>query len=574
MKRCPQCNRVEPEDTLAFCRADGTALVSDSSPPDREAGATRLGSAPVATEIETSILPHTTDSAVKRATAPTTVLPTQSAPSATGKLIKRWYQQRLVIALASLIIIAVVIGGYLYVSRKNSTSIGSIAVLPFVNASGNADNEYLSDGVSESVIDRLSQLPQLKVIARSSSFRYRGQNLNLQEIANTLGVDAIVTGRVVQRDDSYLIRVDVTDVRENKQLWGENFTRKISDVQALQTDISREIAENLRLRLSGTQQQQLVKQQTTNPQAYELVLKGIFYREKGGAENLKKSIECFQQATAIDPNYALAYAGLADSYRFAGGDPKRDAAEREAAVHKALELDDNLGEAHFTMGMYKRDLWQWQEAEREFKRAIEINPGYAHAHSGYSGLLSLLGRHDEAIAEDKRATELDPVGGIINTVVGRTLHFARRYDEAIVHLKQTIELNQNSPFAHLRLGDVYVTKGVYREAINEYRLAIKLGDAGSEVQIRLGAAYARTGDHESARAILKGLQANQKYVPLAQLAVLYAALDEREQAFASLEKAYAEHSPSVQFLKVDPVFDPLRSDPRFQDLLVRMGLPT
>jgi serine/threonine protein kinase/tetratricopeptide (TPR) repeat protein len=483
-------------------------------------------------------------------------------------------QHKFAVAVVLFVVVAAAVGvaGYLYLPGKAKAAIQSIAVLPFENGSGKTDLDYLSDGVSESIIDRLSQLPQLKVIARSSSFRYRGQNLNLKEISDALQVQAIVTGRVVQRGDSYQIRIEMIDTRENQNLWSETFNRNASDIQSVQTDISRLIAENLRLRLSGTQTQQLATQ-PTNPEAYELVLKGRFYSNKGGTENQKRAIECFQQAIAVDPNCALAYAGLADAYRFLGGDPKERLPKRETAVRRALELDENLAEAHFSMGQYQRDLWQWQEAELEYKRAMQLNPNYSHAHSGLSGLLSLLGRHDEAIAEDRRARELDPVGVIVNTVVGRTLHYARRYDEAIEHLKRTIDLDQTSPTAHISLGDVYVTKGLYREAVAEYHTAIKLGDASNEVQIRLGAAYAKMGERERALDILKGLQTSDRYVSAGQLAILYAALGEREQAFASLERAYTEHSPSLQFLKVDPAFDSLRPDQRFADLVRRVGLP-
>jgi TolB-like protein/predicted Zn-dependent protease len=474
------------------------------------------------------------------------------------------------ISFGALALAVAALAGYVYFHRSN-VSIKSIAVLPFENASGDPELDYLSEGVSESVLDRLSQLPQLKVIARSSSFRYRGSNLDLKKVADTLGVQAIVSGRVVQRGDSYLIRVDVTDVGENKQLWGENFTRKASDIQILQTDISREIAENLRLRLSESQQPPPFKQ-PTNAQAYELVLKAVFYRNKGSVEDLKKSIECYQQAISIDPNYALAYAGLADSYRTSGLDAKENMQRREAAARKALELDDNLPEAHFSMGQYQRDLWQWQEAEREFQRAMQLNPNSSHAHSGYSGVLSLLGRHDEAILEDKRAKELDPVGIVINTVAGRTLHYAGRNDEAIEQLKKTIELDPRAPFAYVRLADVYVTKGKYQDAVGQYQMAIELGSASSEAKVRLAAAYAKMGEPKRGLDIVKDLQESHDYISPAHLAIFYSALGEPDQAFATLEKGYAERSPSLQILKVDPAFDSLSSDPRFQDLLRRMGL--
>jgi TolB-like protein/Tfp pilus assembly protein PilF len=568
MKRCPQCNRVEPDVKLAFCRIDGTPLVSNSSSFNPDANTAGFESGPVSSETQTEILQHRTDTEINRVTAPTTVL---SKTAGAAKESRRLKQLSSAILITAVGLGVAALAGYLYVSRRSNVSIQSIAVLPFENASGNADLDYLSEGVSESVLDRLSQLPQLKVIARSSSFRYRGNNLDLKKVADSLGVQAIVTGRVVQRGDSYLIRVDVTDVGENKQLWGENFTRKMSDLQIMQTDISREIAENLSLRLNESQRQPPVKQ-PTSAQAYELVLKAVFYRNKGSAEDLKKSIECYQQAITIDPNYALAYAGLADSYRTSGLDAKENLQKREAAARKALELDDNLAEAHFSMGQYQRDLWQWQEAGREFQRAMQLNPNASHAYSGYSGVLSLLGRHDEAINADKRAKELDPVGIIQNTVAGRTLHYARRYDEAIEQLKKTIDLDPRTSFAYVRLADVYVTTGRYQEAIAQYEKAIELGTASSEAKIRLAAAYAKMGERQRSLDIMKQLQNSGDYISPAHLAIFYAALGDREQAFATLEKGYSERSPSLQSVKVDPAFDSLRSDPRFQDLLRRMGL--
>jgi len=552
---------------LGFCRVDGTPLTSDSG-SFNEPNTAMFGSTPVVTETETRILQHQTETEVNRIAAPTTVL-TKTAGAT--KESRRPKQLIGMISFAALGLAVVALAGYLYFSHRSNISIQSIAVLPFENASGDPELDYLSEGVSESVLDSLSRLPQLKVIARSSSFRYRGNNLDLQNVAKTLGVQAIVSGRVVQRGDSYSIRVDVTDVGENKQLWGENFTRKASDVQNLQADISSEIAENLRLRLNEAEQQPPNKH-PTSAQAYELVLKAVFYRTRGSVDDLKKSIECYQQAISIDPNYALAYAGLADSYRTSGLDPKENLQKREEAARRALQLDDNLADAHFSMGQYQRDLWQWQEAEREFKRAMELNPNSSHAHSGYSGVLSLLGRHDEAILEDKRAKELDPVGVVLNTVAGRTLHYARRYDEAIEQLKKTIALDPRAPFAYLRLADVYFTKGQYKEAVDQYQLAIDRGTTSSEAKIRLAATYAKMGEPQHGLDMIRQLQNGSDYISPAHLAIFYTALGDSRQAFAMLEKSFAERSPSLQFVKVDPAFDSLRSDPRFQDLLRRMGL--
>ncbi|HEY0658571.1 MAG TPA: tetratricopeptide repeat protein, partial [Pyrinomonadaceae bacterium] len=496
-----------------------------------------------------------------------------------SKTKKKWW----LFGLLGLIILTSALFAYRYLTPNNK-QIESIAVLPFENASGNADLDYLSDGMSESVIDRLSQLGQLKVIARSSSFRYRGQNLDLKEIANSLGVQAIVTGRVVPRGDSYQIRVELIVVRENKQLWGENFTRKISDVQLLQTDISREIAENLRFRLSGTQTQQLAGQGTTNPQAYELRLKGRYYFYKTGTENYHKAVEYYEQAIALDPNYALAYAELADAYAFGGGrgltrDERR--AKVESAARKALELNANLAEAHFAMAQWKIDNWEWTEGERESKRAIELNPNLAKAYSGYARYLSLMGRHDEAIAAAKRGLELSPLTLINNWIVGDTYTRARQIDKAIEAYKNLVELDKNASVGHWKLGDGYAAKGMYSEAINEYHEAIRLRGSGdlifigvTDIEAVLGAAYAVSGERAKAEEILQKLKdKSRNEIAPRSLAILYAALGMRDEAFAQLEKAFAEHSSNLPFIAVEPIYDNLRDDPRFADLLRRMNLP-
>jgi len=595
MKRCPECRRDYYDDSLLYCLDDGSALLEGPASMDEPATAILSEPGAVATGFrghdptaaqpsaratdQTAVLPRSTAAETGRDPSAPSSERSFSADQAATQITERFGGRKLLFAALVCAITLLTAGyfGYRYFATATQQQISSIAVLPFENASGNVDLDYLSDGVSESVIDRLSQLPQLKVIARSSSFQYRGQNLNLKQIADVLGVDAIVTGRVVPRGDSYQIRVDLVDVRENKQLWGESFTRKTSDVQILQTDISREIADNLRLRLSGAQQQELAKQRTTNPQAYELLLKGLYFRRKGDTESLKKAVDYYQQAIVLDPAYALAYAELSEGYRFlllsSDLDPKEILPRWEVAARKALELDGNLADAHFAMAQFRRDVWAWQEAERGYKRAIELNPNLARAHAGYSGLLSLLKRHDEAITEAKRSRELDPLSPFVNSSYGRVFYRARRYDEAIEALKKAIELAPAFPTAHLELGRAYAANGMYREAVAEYQQANKLGDEGYNLQIYLGAAYAKMGERHRALGILKQLQTSDSYVSPGQLAILYAALEEREQAFGSLEKAYAERDPSLQWLSADPGYDSLRSDPRFQHLLRRMNLP-
>ena len=415
--------------------------------------------------------------------------------------------------------------------------ITTVAVLPFENESGDADLDYLSDGLSESLIDRLSQLPQLKVIARNSSFKYRGQTINLQDAANKLGVQAIVMGRVVQRGDDLTIRVEMVDARDNKHLWGEQFNRKAADAFAVQREIAQTVSEKLRLKLSGAQEQQFAKQETVDPQAYELLLKGRFTARQAGTENQKKALDYYNQAIAVDPDYALAYAKLSIGYislsANSGGDPNEFMPKAWAAARKALELDKNLAESHIALASLYHNDWDWSAAEAEYKRAIELNPNLSDAHIRYSDYLGLLGRHKEAIEEAKRGRELDPLSLSANLRIGWALFLVRRYDEAIEETKKAFELNQKPVPTH-QFGYVYAAKGMHREAVAAYRESIRLGDTSPSLQIYLGATYAQAGE---------------------------------------LEKAYAAHDLQLQFLKVDPAFDSLRDDPRFQDLLRRVGLP-
>ena len=304
--------------------------------------------------------------------------------------------------------------GYSYsaVLRQSRTQIESIAVLPFVNVSSDPNIEYLSDGISESLINNLSQLPQLKVIARSSTFRYKGKEIDPEEVAKTLGVGAIVTGRVIQRGDDLQISVELTNAQDKTQMWGEQYNRRATDLQAVQAEIARTVSEKLRLRLTGAQEQQLAKQATQNPAAYQLYLNGLFYQRKGNIENARKALDYYNQAVALDPKFALAYASMAAPYinlTTSGADPTELLAKGRAAAQKAVELDDSLAEAHSALAGIKQYEWDWAGAESEFKRAIELNPNLAAAHGNYAHYLSRMGRTAEALAENKRAQELDPL---------------------------------------------------------------------------------------------------------------------------------------------------------------------
>ncbi len=531
-------------------------------------------------ELRTQILePEPTAATEAAISTKNSIAHPPSSAEYVGNEIKQ-HKRGIFTALSIIILAAVGFGYWFYANRSASNdgkSINSIAVLPFENGSGDVGLDYLSDGLSESLIDKLSQLPQLKVIARSSSFKYRGANVDVTEAANKLGVQAIVTGRIIQRGDNLSIRVEMVDARENRQLWSEQYNRKATDAFAVQREIAQTVSEQLHLKLSGAQEQKLAKRDMVNPQAYDLLLKGRFQIRKGGTDNIKIASEYYQQAIAIDPNYALAYVYLAGSYRGLVGhsvlDPKEFLPKANAATRKALELDPNLPEAHLSMGILYMFDWNWAAAETEFKRAIELNPNLVAARNTYSAYLSTMGRHDEAIAEARRNKELDPLtlGNLVS--VGNALSNARRYDEAIAEFKKVLEVDKNNYGAVYWLSYTYLYKGMYREAIDSFQEAIRLGGDNPSDQIYLGAAHAKAGEREKAQAILKQLETSKEYVSPGELPVLYVALGEREKAFASFEKAYAARDLQLQFLKVDPSFDPLRDDPRFQELLRKVGFP-
>jgi len=459
---------------------------------------------------------------------------------------------------------------------RGGEAIGSVAVLPFVNAGGDPEAEYLSDGISESLINSLSQLPGLKVTARSSSFKYKGREVDPQEVARSLGVAAILTGRVSRRGEDLLISVELVDARDKTQVWGEQYNRKAADLIAVQSDISSEIARKLRLRLTAGVQQQLAKPETVNLQAYELLLKGRFTWGKGGTANRKTALEYYQQAIAVDPAYAHAYAELSGGYNSLITnnelEPKEFTPKAEAAARKALESDENLAEAHLAMAWVKLSAWDWAAAEREIKRAIELNPNLVGAHRTYAIYLRIHGKREEAVAQLNRVRELDPLSLSANQAVLVALSIFRQNEQALEVAQKILELDKSNPDAHTRVGQFYTRLGRYREAIAAYQEAIKLGDESPDAQILLGFAYAKAGEREKARAILQRFETGKEYCSPVGLAILHLGLGERDQAFASLEAAYAAHDQQLMWLRGEWVFDQLHSDPRFEALSRRIGL--
>ena len=482
-------------------------------------------------------------------------------------------------ALVAMVLITMIVLG-IYFWKRGSTPIGgetidSIAVLPFENLSHDQNTEYLSDGVTESLINSLSQLPRIKVIARNSVFTYKNQTRNLQQVAQKLNVRALLTGRVLVQGDMLDVRVELTDAQSNTQLWGDHYVRKAADIFTVQDEIARQVTDTLRVRLTGPQQEQLTKRYTENVEAYQLYLKGRYFADQYTDEGFKKAVEHFNAAIQKDPKYTLAHAGLAEAYWIASAQflPPRDAMpkSREAAV-QALRIDDTLAEAHTSLALveafYDYDL---SRAEREFKRAIELNPGSASAHQWYGWYLFVLKRAEEALREIKRAQELDPLSVLINGELGMPFYFTRQYDRAIEEHKKAVGMNPDNSFARIGLARNYIQKGKYEEAIaiastpepdDPYLLAI------------IGEAYARLGKKAEAQKMIERLneQAKRRYIPPYAIAYVYLGLGKKQQALDSLEESYENREDTMIWLNSDPVWDSLRSEPRFQDLVRRVGL--
>jgi len=457
-------------------------------------------------------------------------------------------------------------------------AITSIAVLPFENTSNDPEMEYLSDGAAQSIIYSLSQLPQVKVISFSSVLHYKGQNIDSQQVAKELGVRALLIGRLNQQGDNLLVNVELVDTEDNSVLWGEQYTQKATELLAVQEKIAMAISDNLRWQLSGEEQSQMTQRSTQDPEAYEAYLKGQYHLNRRIEEEYFKSIEYFEQAIEKDPNYAQAYAGLADPYlellTFAHLSPQEAYSEAKAAVEKALEIDSNLAEAHVVLGRlrFSYDM-DWAGAEREFKRAIELNPNYASAHHWYAMyLLVITGRMEEAFEEIKRAQELDPLSLVITNDVAWLYWMSRRYDEAIEHYQKTLDLNPNFVFAHRELGLVYAQESMFPEAIAELEKALSLSNDLYTLSF-LGTGYAMAGQRDEAMKILEQLMEASKVRNVSSfgIALIYTCLGEKDQAFRWLERVYQERE-SANRINVYPVFDPLRDDPRFHDLLRRMNL--
>lgn len=566
MKRCPECQKEYFDDTLNFCLDDGASLIH--APAERP---TAIQLPEIPSEAPTK--PHV------RPTDQTAVLPIGRIEGRFGRVRnKNWW-----LAIGLIVVTAAAgIFAYRRYLAESNVPITSIAVLPFKSRGGDADTQYLSEGLAESLIYRLSQLPDLKVSPTSSVFRYADKEVDPVAVGRELGVNAVLSGRIVQRGDNLTISADLVDIRNNRLLWGQQYDRKMSDLLETQREIARQIVENLKLKVSP-QEKGLAKNYTESNEAYQLYLKGRFYWNKRTNESMRKSIEFYQKAIAKDPNFALAYSGLADTYNLisapeaGGGDdsPSDVLPKAKAAALKALEIDPTLAEPHVslahTLYYYDRD---WAGAEREFKEAIKLNPRYAVAHHWYAIYLTVVGRQQEALAEIKRAQELDPLSLPINVWVGWILAYNGQFDAAMDQLLKTKEMDPSFLLTRHRLALLYAEQKRFTEAIAEANEMLRLSN-GRLGTLTLAYIYASAGRRKEALEQIDSLitTSQQRYVSSASIAMVYAVLGDKDNAFKWLEKANEEHDLLVVRIKTDPRFANLRGDPRFDDLVKRMGLP-
>jgi eukaryotic-like serine/threonine-protein kinase len=509
------------------------------------------------------------------------VLSDRSSDTALAVDLAKRHKKKIAVAFAAIVALCAALGYWLYRAKFAASAggpIDSVAVLPFANSGGDPDTEFLSDGITESVINSLSRVSKLRVVPRSTVFRYKGKQNAPEQIGQELKVRGVVTGRVARRGDAFLVSAELTDVNRDSQLWGESYSKKLADIQNVQEEISKSIADNLRIELSGKEKQEIAKRDTQNPEAYQLYLRGRYFWNQRTPDGVRKGLEYFEQAIQKDPNFALAYAGVADSYAVAGGsylnltDMESRPKAREAAL-KALELDDSLAEAHTNLAdTYMYFDWDFKKSEEEFRKAIALNPNYPTAHQWYSECLYATGRFDDAIAEAKRALELDPNSVAINGSLGDAYFFARKYDLAIDQYKKTQQMDPKFDRAGFNFGWSYAMKEMYPEAVAQWQSILRLsGDA--ESADAMGQAFRASGFRGVLKSRLDHQLKNSGPRTSYGLAMLYAQLGQANEALAALEKAYAARSGGIAYLKSSPIFDPIRSDPRFQDLIRRVGFP-
>ena len=491
----------------------------------------------------------------------------------------RW-SKLLTIAAVALAATLVVFAIWFFAFRPRGAAVDSIAVTPFTNESADANMEYLSDGISESLTNNLSQLPNLRVAARSAVFHYKGKETDPQKIGRDLQVSAVLTGRLLRQGDTLIVRAELVDVANGSHLWGVQSTRKPQDVFALQEDLAREISEKLKLRLTGEEKQRLTKRYTDNAEAYQLYLKGRYHWNKRNPDNYRKALEYFQQAIDKDPAYALAYAGMADTWAqisfFNVLPPREVMPKAKAAAEKALQIDDRLGEAYVSLGYisYTYD-FDWTAAGKQFDQALALSPAYTRTHSFYPLYLSSLGRSQDSVDAATGALELDPASPGNSHNLAVQLYLAGRFDQAIEQSRKTLELDPTVAVAYLVIGQSFSAKGMHREGLPADEKYSELSRNSAMSLALLGYAYARIGERSQALHAIEQLTAasKQTYTPAFSFAWVYTGLGDRDHAFEWLEKAREERFTRLAYLRQEAFWEPLRSDPRFSELLRRIGFP-
>jgi TolB-like protein len=556
MKRCPECRRDYHDDTLIFCLADGAVLVPGI--PDEPATAI-VGEPP----SESPTLSYADGE-------------THSSDSGITHIASK-RNSIIAVAIGIALVSALGLGSYWFYGVRTK-QIESIAVMPFVNESGNAEVEYLTEGMTESLINSLTQLPNLNVKPRSSTFRYKGRESEAKTIGSELKVGAILNGRLVQRGDEITLFLALIDTGSENQIWGKQYSRKLANLVALQAELARDVSETLRSRITGPSVQNLAKSHTTDPEAYRLYLQGRFFWNKRTPKDVGKAIGYFQQAINLDPNYALAYAGLADAIAQPSDlipHAEREKKAKDAAL-KALALDSELAEAHTALGhlLPRYDL-DFEGGERELKRAFELDPKWTDTYQRFTELYSFLGRHEEALEWVRRGLEIEPFSIPLQTAYGASLFRARRYDEAIVQLKKTIELDPGTRQVHIALWGAYWMKGMYAESVDARAKYVELGGEIQEAA-RLRESFLKGGWEGYLRAELfrftgdRPIERNSYWSE----AIILTGLGEKNKAFDALNKSVeTRENPSLAFLKVEPRLDPLRDDPRFAEILKNLRFP-
>jgi TolB-like protein/Flp pilus assembly protein TadD len=555
MKKCPQCGR-EYDTSMSFCLDDGAELLYGPASDEPATAILRENGAP--------------SEAATRA---------QIHPTSTGATPRKHFDKRLLLAPAALAVI--VLGGFLgYRYFSASGQIGSIAVLPFENRSGSSDTEYLSDGLTDSLIYRLSQLPDLKVSPTSSVMRYKGVAADAAKVAGELGVNAVLTGRLSQVGDNLNISVQLIDVKAGRVIWAEQYDRKMADLLATQREIATTITQKLQLKLTGDEKG-IAKKYTDSNEAYQLYLKGRYHFARRNRDDVNKAIESFEQAIKLDPNFALAYARIAEAYNqmpnYPYAAPMEAFPKAKAAAERAIAIDPTLSEGHTAMGNTLTSLDRnWPEAEREFKRALELDPNSAMAHYRYgSEYLISVGRTKEGLAEVERALEIEPIDPNMVANLGRHYLYDGQRDRALEHAKRAYEADPTFVISRLLYGMTLNAVGQYAEAVTLSEKTLENDPNNQQMLMVAGYAYGRLAKRADAERVIEKFREISKtqYVIPSFVAVVFGAMGEKDKAFAELEKSIEQRDSWFRWAKVEPLFDPLRDDPRFAGLLKQMGLP-